>query len=291
MKGVKELKRRLKGVKSIRKITKAMEMVSATKLRRLQERALATRPFANAIAGMLARVGARADASNSPLLREPETTTREAIVLVGADKGLCGSYNSNLHRAAVHHLRALEKAGVAAEMWILGRRPQAYFNKLKGLEIAYVYPEIVERISYREVALLARQLTEAFASGRVQRVMIFSTRMHSMTLHKPTPQQLLPVAKPAASASAASAVEYILEPTPDRILERLLPRSIEMQLYAAILDALASEFAARRMAMKNATDNADEMSQNLSMACNKARQSGITGELLEIIGGAEALKG
>ncbi len=288
MKGVKELKRRLKGVKSIRKITKAMEMVSATKLRRLQERALATRPFANAIAGMLARVVARADASTSPLLQKPESVQREAIVLVGADKGLCGSYNSNLHRATVQHLRALEKAGVAAEMWILGKRPQGYFNKLKGLEISYVHPEIVERISYREVALLARQVTDAFASGRVQKVTIFSTRMHSMTLHKPTAQQLLPVAQPEASAGGA---DYILEPTADRILERLLPRSIEMQLYAAILDALASEFAARRMAMKNATDNADEMTHHLSMACNKARQSGITGELLEIIGGAEALNG
>lgn len=291
MKGVKELKRRLKGVKSIRKITKAMEMVAATKLRRLQERALATRPFAKAIEGMVARVAEHADPAASPLLAQPAKIVREALIIVGADKGLCGSYNSNLNRAAVQYLRRSEAEGVQTEAWILGRRPQGFFAKVRGLEMRYVHPTNVEKVTYREIMLLAKQIVAAFESGAVQRVTVVGTRMLSLSSYKAGTQVVLPVARPAAGTQTKEATDYILEPSADRILARLLPRCIEMQLYAAVLEALACEFASRRMAMKNATDNADEMTHHLSMEYNKARQGGITGELLEIIGGAEALKG
>ena len=288
MKGVKELKRRLKGVKSIRKITKAMEMVAATKLRRLQERALATRPFARAIEGMVARVAAHADITASPLLAQPAKTLREAVVIVGADKGLCGSYNSNVHRTTVQHLRKLEAEGVQAEVWVFGKRAQGFFAKMRGLELRYAHPTAVEKVSYREVAQLAKQIVAAFETGSVQRVSLVGTRMLTLATYKPSVQTLLPVARPAGNAEGA---DYILEPDANGILARLLPRNLEMQLYAAVLEALACEFASRRLAMKSASDNADEMSRFLSMEYNKARQSGITGELLEIIGGAEALNG
>ncbi len=290
MKGVRELKRRLKGVKNIRKITKAMEMVAATKLRRLQDRALATRPFASRIESMMQRVAGVADQLVSPLLLVPETCTAEALVVVGADKGLCGSYNSNLFRTLVQHLRAAEAEKRQVRLYVFGRRAQMFVTKLKGTDLKAAYPEAVEKLDYRTVKRVMGQLTKSFEGGEVQRVNVLYTRMKSMASFKPTLQTLLPVPRPTVGADAPT-TDYLMEPSPERILERLLPRYLEMQLFAAVLESLASEFASRRMAMKNATDNADGMSQQLTMEYNKARQSGITGELLEIIGGAEALKG
>ena len=291
MKGVRELRRRLKGVKNIKKITKAMEMVAGTKLRRLQERALATRPFANSIEAMMRRVAAFADPAASPLLRVPESCTDEALVIVGADKGLCGSYNSNLFRAGVQHLAALRQAGVTPHLFVYGKRAQAFFAKIRDLDIVRAFPDPVEKIEYRQVRRVLAELTRGFEEGRWQRVRIVYTAMKSVVVFKPTVQDVLPLAAPATAGAAKAAVEYLMEPTPDRILERLIPRYLEMQLYAAVLESLASEFASRRMAMKNATDNAEEMTLHLTMEYNKARQTGITAELLEIVGGAEALKG
>jgi F-type H+-transporting ATPase subunit gamma len=290
MKGVRELRRRLKGVRSIRKITKAMEMVAATKLRRLQDRALATRPFAGRIEALMRRTAQVADPAASPLLVVPESVSVEALVVVGADKGLCGSYNSNLFRALVQRLSDLQREGVRARLFVYGRRAQLFASKLKGPELAAAWPEPVEKLDYRAVKRALLALVREFEAGTVQRVAVLYTRMRTMASFSPTAQVLLPVPVPAA-ADAAPGVDVLMEPTPERILARLLPRYLEMQLYAAVLESLASEFASRRMAMKNATDNADEMTTRLTMEYNKARQSGITGELLEIVGGAEALKG
>ncbi len=289
MKGTRELKARLKGVKSIRKITKALELVSGTKLRRLQDRAAATRPFAVQLEGIMRRVAAFTDASASPLLRSYETVKDVAVVVVAADKGLCGSYNSNVFRTAAPFLRQLKADGKTPHLYVLGKRPAAFFAKLKELDLAWVYPDPVEKIDFRRVKNLMAELAKGFVENKHQEVVIVYTTMKGAATFKPTIQKILPVPRPDAAAGAEGE-QYLLEPSPQEIMERLLPRFLDMQLYAAILESLTSEFASRRVAMKSATDNADDMSAALNKAYNKARQTGITAELLEIVGGAEALR-
>jgi F-type H+-transporting ATPase subunit gamma len=240
---------------------------------------------------MMKRVALRAHPSASPLLRDPGTPSAEALVVVGADKGLCGSYNSNLFRSSVAHLRALQPESVSPRLFLFGRRAHLFFGKIRDLEISRAYPDPVEKIEYRTVRRVMAELVTGYLEGRWQRVRVIYTSMKSLVSFKPVVQQLLPVTGGAGMPGGnGPGPDYIMEPAPDRILERLLPRYLEMQLYAAILDSLASEFASRRMAMKSATDNAEEMTNSLTMEYNKARQTGITSELLEIIGGAEALK-
>ncbi|HYC78140.1 MAG TPA: ATP synthase F1 subunit gamma [Planctomycetota bacterium] len=292
MKGVRELKRRLKGVKNIRKITKAIELVAGTKLRRLQDRAAATRPFAAQLEGILRRVAAYADVHASPLLKAADEVKRVAVIVIASDKGLCGSYNSNVFRAATPFLRELKAAGKEADLYVLGRRAATFFGKLKDVRLEWVYPDALEKIEFKRVKALMGELVRRFVEDKVQEVVILYTAMKGAMSFKPTLQRVLPVPRPETGSKDASppAVDYILEPTPQEIMARLLPRFLDMQLYAAILESLASEFASRRAAMKNATDNADEMASALNKEYNKARQSGITAELLEITGGAEALR-
>lgn len=297
MKGVKELKTRIKSVNNIQKITKAMEMVASTKLRKLQDRALATRPFADRIEAMMRRVAAHSDPDASPLLNVPDRVETEAVVVVGADKGLCGAYNSNLNRHAARLVEEIKDAGVTPKLYVIGRKPQLFFGAVKDLEVTWVHPGVVEKIEYHDIRRLMDLLVAAFIEDGVQRVRMVYTEMTSMAVFTPTTQDILPVVtSPATDAGGeeeaeeaedadGSDVEYILEPSPDTIMQRLLPRYLEMQLYAAVLESLASEFAARRAAMKNATDAAEDMLGTLGMEYNKARQEGITGELLDIAGG------
>jgi len=290
MKGVKEVKQRLKSVANIQKITRAMEMVAATKLRRLQDRALSTRPFAEKIEGMISRVAAHVEPSVSPLLREYERVEDEAVIVVAGDRGLCGPYNANVFRHLTKHLRALEEEGVTPHVFVFGKRTQSFVARLRNVEVDYVYPNPVEKIVYRDVGYLTSDLSKGFLDGSWQRVRVIYTAMKTMASFVPTTADVLPLPK-APEAEEEGDVDYILEPSPRTLMLRLLPRFIEMQLFAAVLEALASEFAARRIAMKNATDNADEMIGLLTMEYNKARQAGITGELLDIVGGAEAQAG
>ena len=288
MKGVRELKRRLKGVQNIRKITKAIELVASTKLRRLQDRAAATRPFANQLAAIMKRVAGGADPSASPLLRVHDEVKDVAVLVIAGDKGLCGSYNSNVFRTAVPVIRQLVAEGKKPHLWIMGRRAGAYFAKVKDVDVAWVYPDPVEKIEFAAVKRLAKDFMEGFVEGRFQEVRVVYTALRTATSFRPTVQGVLPVPKPEVTDDAAS--DYILEPEAQTILDRLLPRFVEMQLFAAILESLAAEFGSRRIAMKNATDNAGDMISSLSKEYNKARQSGITAELLEISGGAQALR-
>ena len=291
MKGVKQLKSRLKSVGNIKKITKAMEMVAATKLRRLQERALATRPYAARIEEMIARVAAHADPAASPLLMVPDTVEAEAILVVAGDRGLCGSYNSNVFRAVRGHLLTLESEGVTPHMYIFGARAGAFLGRTRGVQIDFVHPDPLEKIDIRQVQLVARRISDAFIDGGIQRARVLYTRMRSIASFTPDVRALLPIPRLEPEAEGAESLDYILEPDPESLMRALLPRFLEMQIYAAILESLASEFASRRIAMKSATDNADEMVGILTMEYNKARQAGITGDLLDIVGGAEAVRG
>jgi F-type H+-transporting ATPase subunit gamma len=294
MKGVRELKRRTRGVQNIRKITKAMELVAGTKLRRLLERASSTRPFAARLGEIMKRVAAYADPSASPLLAVKPVVKEVAVVIIAADKGLCGAYNSNVFRTAVPLIRKLADSGKKVRLYLIGRRIAIYHSRIKDprLSVEFVYPDVVEKIVFRRVKSMMAALVKGYLEDKFQEVLLVYTALQGATTLKPTVQQLIPFAHAAAAEDEnAESRDFILEPSPAAIVERLVPRFLEMQMFAAILESLAAEFTARRIAMKNATDNADEVIQALIKEYNKARQAGITSELLEITGGAEALRG
>ncbi|MCB9831995.1 MAG: ATP synthase F1 subunit gamma [Planctomycetes bacterium] len=291
MKGVKELKARLKSVGNIKKVTSTMELVATAKMKKLQERALATRPYADTIRAMMSRVASFVGDDISPLLARPEKVERECVVLVAGDKGLCGAFNANVIRKAWNYVKDRKAEGIAVDSYTFGRRATGAMKKLKVTSFGFC-AERVELVSYREVADVMRLLAGAFVRGEYQQVTLVFTELKGTMSFNPTVETLLPlpVAEKADEESEAE-LDYILEPSPEMIMSRLIPKSLEMKLYNGVLESLASEFASRRVAMKNATDSASEMITDLTREYNKARQAGITSELLEITAGAEALKG
>lgn len=297
MKGVKELKARLGSISGIKKVTSTMELVATAKMKKLQERALASRPYAESIKNMMARVAAFAPANVSPLLRQPDVVTRECVIVVAADKGLCGAFNANLLREAVHYIAARQNEGVEIESYTFGRRATGAMEKL-GFRSAGKCETKLELVTYMEIALAMRELGERFVNDDIQKVTLISTKFKSVVRFIPTVEGMLPLAQESEEADAtdkdsasADELDYIMEPSPEAIMKRLIPKTLEIKLFSGVLESLASEFASRRVAMKNATDSASDMIDDLRREYNKARQSGITGELLEIIAGAEALNG
>jgi F-type H+-transporting ATPase subunit gamma len=295
MKGVRELKRRARGVQNIRKITKALELVAGTKLRRLQERAATTRPFAARLESIMQRVAAMADPGSSPLLAVRPVVKDVAVIVIAADKGLCGAYNSNVFRTAVPLLRRLADSGKKCHLFLIGRRIAVYQARIRDprLSVDFVYPDIVEKITYRRVTSMMAALVKGYLADKFQEVHLVYTQMTGGASFKPVVQQLIPFQHSAVGGDKKELAkgDLLLEPSPAGIIENLVPKFLEMQLFAAILESLTSEFTARRIAMKNATDNADEVIGTLIKEYNKARQAGITGELLEITSGAEVARG
>lgn len=293
MKGVKELKARLGSIGGIKKVTSTMELVATAKMKKLQERALASRPYADTISAMMARVAAFAPADVSPLLKNPEEVSRECVIVIAADKGLCGAFNANLLRKAVNYIAERQNEGVEIETYTFGRRATGAMEKL-GFESAGRCETKLETVTYMEIAMAMRGLGERFVAGEIQRVTMITTEFKSAVSFVPKVEGMLPLAQeePAEEENeSAEELDYIMEPSPEEIMKRLIPKTLEMKLFSGVLESLASEFAARRVAMKNATDSASDMIDDLRREYNKARQAGITGELLEIIAGAEALNG
>ncbi len=294
MKGVKELKARLGSIGGIKKVTSTMELVATAKMKKLQERALASRPYAESIRTMMARVAAFAPADVSPLLAQPEKVEKECVVVIAADKGLCGAFNANLLRKAVNYIAARENEGVKIETWTFGRRAAGAMEKM-GFTIVGRCQSKLELVSYAEIAQAMREPGDRFVSGEIQKVTMVTTEFKSAVSFIPKIESMLPLADDFEDSEeegeSAEELDYIMEPSPEEIMKRLIPKTLEMKLFNGVLESLASEFAARRVAMKNATDSASDMIDDLRREYNKARQAGITGELLEIISGAGALDG
>ncbi|MFT7620123.1 MAG: F-type H+-transporting ATPase subunit gamma [Planctomycetota bacterium] len=296
MKGVKELKARLGSISGIKKVTSTMELVATAKMKKLQERALASRPYAESIKAMMAQVAAFAPADVSPLLRQPEEVTRECVIVVAADKGLCGAFNANILRVAVNYIADRQNDGVEIETYTFGKRATGTMEKL-GFMSAGKCETKLELVSYMEIALAMRELGERFVNDDIQKVTLISTKFKSVVSFLPTVEAMLPLTEEESEettkedSGSADELDYIMEPSPETIMKRLIPKTLEIKLFSGVLESLASEFASRRVAMKNATDSASDMIDDLRREYNKARQSGITGELLEIIAGAEALNG
>ncbi len=287
-KGTKELKRRITGVRNIQQITRAMEMVATQKLKRLQLRAEAARPFAEKIRQMVGRLAASVRPDLSPLL-QPREVKVTANLVVSADKGLCGAYNSNLVRLVLAEIP--RGAGDRQRTRVLGSKGTTLL-RVRGIALHGVYEDHVEKLDFTRVRNIARELVADFTEGRVDEVRVLYTTFRSAASQKPACVTLLPIRPEslAAAGAAAGGTDFLIEPAPDELLRQLLPKYIEIRVYSAVLESLAAEFTARRNAMKQATDAADEMIGALRRQYNRARQESITKELLEVVSGAEALK-
>ncbi|HEX5011959.1 MAG TPA: ATP synthase F1 subunit gamma [Planctomycetota bacterium] len=287
-KGTKELKRRITGVKNIQQITRAMEMVATQKLKRLQMRAEAARPFAEKIQQMVARLAGSVRPELSPLLQPREVEVTASLV-VSADKGLCGGYNTNLVRLVQHEIP--RGSGATHAVRVLGSKGGTLL-RARGIDLLGVYDDAVEKLDFTRARNIARELVADFLAGRVDEVRLIYTAFLSAASQKPAVVRLLPIQAESlrAGAPAAPAADVIIEPSTDELLRQLLPKYLEIRVYSAILESLASEFTARRNAMKQATDAADDIIGALRRQYNRARQESITKELLEVVSGAEALK-
>jgi F-type H+-transporting ATPase subunit gamma len=290
-KGTKELKRRITGVKNIQQITAAMEMVATQKLKRLQQRAEAARPYSEKIQQMVARLAGSVRSDLSPLL-QPREVVRTANLVVSSDKGLCGGYNANIVRLVLAEVP--RDAGAAQLTRVLGSKGQALL-RAKGVPLDEPYADQVEKLDFTRVRNIARELVGAFVDGRVDEVRLFYTTFVSSVSQRPTTLTLLPIrpgslAPAGAGGAGGPEADFIIEPTPDELLRHLLPKYLEVKVYSAVLESLAAEFTARRNAMKQATDAAEDMIDALRRQYNRARQESITKELLEVVSGAEALK-
>ena len=296
-KGTKELKQRIRGVKNIKQITRAMEMVATTKLKKLQDRAAASRPYADKIQEMVGRLAGMPGMEKASPLMEVREVKKSALILVTSDKGLCGAYNANAIRKCTHFILERDGNGVDYGLNLYGRKGHLFLKRRPGYQIDYVYDGVLEKIGYTDVKTVSGELTRAFLEGEIDEVRIFYTSFVSTMRQVPVEQKILPI-DPAdllkddegEEKGDGGGVDFLLEPSPEAIFEGLLPKFLDVKIYSALMESLASEYAARRVAMKAATDASDDMIRSLSKQFNRARQEAITNELLEIVSGAEALK-
>ena len=285
----RELRRRIKSVQSTRQITKTMEMVATSKLKRAQDRVIAARPYAAALADVLADLDAPAYAERFPLLRQPEGGVRRvALVLVTSNRGLCGGFNANLIREARRRMQELKDQGAAVDLHLIGRKGVAYFRFARQ-SIASQRIDIGDKPTAAHAAEVVNPLMAQFEAGAVDAVEVVFPQFKSAVSAPPAVMRILPVS-PKTSEGRGS-TNYILRPSAEAILAELLPLYVRNQVYRALVETTAAFYGAQRTAMKSATDNAGEMLDILQRTYNRARQTQITQELAEIVGGAEALKG
>ena len=294
-----DLRRRIRAVKNTQQITKAMKMVAASKLRRAQERIMNARPYAVQMQRVLGSVAARVDPSIHPLLtnREPRPDAKTLLVVVTGDKGLCGSFNTNVIKAAGAYL--VEHPGQCT-LGLVGRKGRDFFAR-RGFEVMFEQIGLFQKLRYDDAQTIARTAIEAFLSGGVDRVVLIYNEFRSVMTQRVVVDQLLPIARADVDATGAAAapvvegadpraqIDYLYEPEPLEIFNQLLPRYVEVQVYRALLESNAAFFAAQMTAMDTATKNSAEMIGNLTLYMNKVRQAAITREIIEVVSGAEAL--
>jgi F-type H+-transporting ATPase subunit gamma len=284
MPSLKALRKRIITVRSTQKITKAMKMVAAAKLRRSQEAAERARPYAAKLAEMFAAVAAGVEPEAHPLLARREERRIDLVVLT-SDRGLCGGYNANLLRHAEVFMR--ERSSAESAVGVVGRKGLDYFRR-RGRRVLFQRLGILTTPAAELASQVAAELTARFIGEETDAVYLVYSRFRSAISQVATVTPLLPVAAPSTEGPS---VEYIFEPARPALLGRLLPRYVEALITQAVLEAVASEHGARMTAMDNATTNASEMIERLTLSMNRARQATITTELMEIVSGAEALKG
>jgi F-type H+-transporting ATPase subunit gamma len=287
MPSLKALRKRIATVRSTQKITKAMKMVAAAKLRRAQDAAERARPYSEKVGEIFSAVVSDLEGAAHPLLARRDEQRIE-LVVVTSDRGLCGGYNSNLLRKAEAFIR--EHPGKQVVVTTVGRKALEFFRR-RGVKLAGETTEVMSRPIIESARAIAHDVTQRFADDKTDAVYLLYSRFRSAASQIPTITPLLPVGRPEATADGPPPVEYIFEPPRAELLAALLPRYIETLLMQALLESIASEQGARMTAMENATNNASDMMDRLTLSMNRARQATITTELMEIVSGAEALKG
>lgn len=299
---MRDIKRRIASVKNTQQITKAMEMVAAAKLRRVQNQVVASRPFANKLREVLGRLVASArgnegaGALEHPLI-EVRSVERVLYVVIAADRGLAGGYNANVLRRFQQTYTADDRQkGVV----VIGRKARDFVRKM-GIEPLEEHILLGDEIDFHKAKAIANDLMDAFTQRHYDEIHVIYTEFVSAISQRPKVERLLPISQSAAEEASdhgtstdegvVEGVEYLYEPSPDAVLNILLPRYVETEVYRALMEAKASELGARMTAMRSASDNAGEMIEALTLSFNRARQASITTEISEIVGGAEALAG
>lgn len=287
MASLKSIKKRIVSVKNTRQITKAMKMVSAAKLRRAQENVVAARPYASKLAEVLERLARQQDADVHPLM-EKRVPEKALLILVTSDRGLCGGFNANISKTAERFVR--EKKGSYKELSIMTIGRKGYEFLKNRQKIYKNYTSVFSNLNYQTAALLAQEVVQGYLDGDYDEVFILYNAFKSVMSQDITLQPLLPITPPETQEDEY-APEYIYEPSKTELLGELLPKHIEVQVFKALLESVASEHGARMTAMDSASKNATEMIGKLTLQYNRARQAAITTELMEIISGAESIKG
>jgi F-type H+-transporting ATPase subunit gamma len=293
-KGSKEIRKRIKSIRNTQQVTKAMKMVAAARLRKSEGRTHASRPYSDTLREVMGNLAAVASEFEHPFLAHIAPDVPKVMLLhLTSDKGLCGSYNTNLNRRALQFVREQREQGRDVVVHCAGKIG-GKFARTEGLTVGQRYEAFTDKTSFAELNQIADQLSAAYLSHEVSEVYLNYARFINVVKNEPTVVRLLPLEPIEAAAEEQASgfrQEYDLEPSPEELLDILLPRYFRTQLFQAALESFTSENGARMVAMDNATSAAGEMIDNLTLEYNKARQAGITLEILDIVGGAEALKG
>ena len=285
------LKERIRSVRATKKITRAMELIAASRIVKAQARVAAAVPYSEQITQVVKDLAAGGASSDSPLLSGRDEIKHTCYVVIGADRGLCGGYNSGVQRAAEGEVKGDLLAGRDYTIIPIGRKAEGYF-RFRGYTLGQAFTGFSDQPTYENARAIGEHVVELFVSGQVDKVELVYTRFISSGSQEVVLRPLVPLsADTVAGAGKAGSAggDYEFEPDPATILDTLLPRYVEARVYAALLNAAASEHAFRQRAMKSATDNAEELVKSLSRIMNRARQDSITTEIMEIVGGAEAL--
>jgi F-type H+-transporting ATPase subunit gamma len=291
----REQKGRIKSVENTRKITRTMEMVAASKMKRAHDRVVAARPYANSLADVISSLYSSDLAERFPLLRQPTHQRRVALVVLTSNRGLAGAFNANLIKEARNQLTELERAGSVVDVHVIGKKGLGYF-KYVGRQLASQRVDVTDRPTAQNAAEIVDGLMADYVAGNLDGVYVTYAKFNSVLSTPPTTEMILPVVPPAPKEGAGARDagwqrDYLLFPSAEAILTELLPSYVRNAVYRALVETVAGEQAMRRTAMKNATDNASDIITVLRRTFNRARQAQITQEIAEIVGGAAALQG
>ncbi|MBL8260657.1 MAG: F0F1 ATP synthase subunit gamma [Candidatus Competibacteraceae bacterium] len=287
MAGAKEIRTKIKSIQSTQKITKAMEMVAASKMRKAQERMKAARPYATKIRNVIAHLAHAHTEYRSPGLTERELK-RVGLIVVSTDRGLCGGLNTNLFKTTIVAMQDWRGRGIEIDLCTVGTKAFQFFRRLKGNVVAHV-SHLGDSPRFEDVLGPVKVMADAFAEGRIDAIYLAYNEFVNTMSQKPKIERLMPITSDVQDAAPTHRWDYIYEPDPRDLIELLLRRYGESVVYQALVENVASEMAARMVAMKSASDNAGALIDELQLIYNKARQASITQELAEIVGGAAAV--
>jgi F-type H+-transporting ATPase subunit gamma len=285
-----DLRRRIRAVKSTQQITKAMKMIAASRLRRAQERVVGARPFAQRMLRVLNGLVTRVDQDAHPLLRIPEAGAgRPLLIVITADRGLCGSFNSNVIKAASQFILTEGGEDRNIALGLIGRKGRDFFRR-RGVDVRYEQVNVFAKLKFGDAVEIADAAMAAFTAGEASSVYLVYNEFKSVMTQRVVVEPLLPIPRlePQQAAEAGPTVDYLYEPSPQEIFRDLIPRHVQVQVYRALLESAAAEHAARMTAMDAATRNSADMIDNLTLYMNKVRQAAITREIIEVVSGASA---